>query len=499
MKRMHWSFLFCAAVAGLVLGLPLSARATLNPSFQSAEINTLDLGDTGVSTGSGGLVELNNTGLVITNVLNSTYYHNNGNNNTAMYTGQSAIIKAVLDGMAGQTNSQGQVLATWQGTQGITGINAAASPGTYGIAFAYSNNIQPSLYGSTWGGTLISSGDTANNGNNGDMLIRETYVGDANLAGQVDVANDYDTWAANFGTVVGQDPTTSTNGNVGITAGDFANYSFLNPTQPVDVANDYDLWAATFGDPPLGGVGGPVHLAGVAAVPEPSNFVLLAVAGLFGLVLFAIRRLATLISFRKVMQMRRVGVALVAICLVVALSLTAQAELVYFLRPVTGSVAGNGNNGNGPAGNSGDSEGTYTISGNGMTTPYTVDITSLPAAGTTDVISFELYAAVVGRAQPWYDQAYLTGNLWIQQTTTAGATTLVPDVGDSLWQNGFSGALGTAVGPQWGSASASGNNINDTNSKYTYPSTKSAAGSVTGSAGKLTVSVMLSPPRGRSA
>ena len=117
---------------------------------------------------------------------------------------------------------------------------------------------------------------------------------------------------------------------------------------------------------------------------------------------------------------------------------TARAELVYFLRPVTGSALGVGIN-------SGDSEGDYTIAGNGITSPFTVTIApgSLPQAGTTDVISFELYAAVVGRSLNWKYQGFNNGNIYIQETG-ASALNLVPDTADSGWANGFAGNLATA-------------------------------------------------------
>ena len=170
-------------------------------------------------------------------------------------------------------------------------------------------------------------------------------------------------------------------------------------------------------------------------------------------------------------MMRILGLSLLAVLATVEFVRppTARAELVYFLRPVTGSVSGNGGVSDGAV------QGNYTISGNGITTPFSVTINSLPAAGTTDVISFELYAAVVGRALNWKYQGYQTGNLFIQESGGSQTLNLVPDAGNALWQNGFGGQMASTGGPNnlYGSLTIAGSNFQDTNSQYTFPSTKS--------------------------
>ena len=268
-KRAFWPLLLLAASG---LGLPFASSSapaqTLNPTFQAAEISTLDLGDPSISQGPGGLIELNNTGLVITNVLDSTYWHNNGDGTTAEYTGLPAIVKAVLDG---RNNG------TWQGIQGITGMNAAQNPSTYCIAFATVDQL--GYENTTWGGVALAASDTTTNGGQGDLLIRETYVGDAMLDGTVDVAHDYMAWLSSYG------ETPALPGPVGPAAGDFDYYS-LTTGNPVDVAHDYMAWLANYGAPPLGGdvPGLDVSPAGVP-VPEPASLAMLAAAGILGLML----------------------------------------------------------------------------------------------------------------------------------------------------------------------------------------------------------------------
>ncbi len=66
----------------------------------------------------------------------------------------------------------------------------------------------------------------------------------------------------------------------------------------------------------------------------------------------------------------------------VSLAATANAELVYILKPVTGDT-------------NDARRGSYSITGNGVTTPFTVKILSAPAAGTYKDVDFELYAAII--------------------------------------------------------------------------------------------------------
>ena len=131
--------------------------------------------------GTSGLLEFNNTGLVITNVAACEYWHSNGNGTYIEYTGLPAFMIAVLDGYDN---------GSWEGHSGITGSNAITDPSEYCIAFAYASNL--GYVGQTWGGIALTASDS------NDLLIRETYMGDANLDGMVNIY-DYDTLLANAG------------------------------------------------------------------------------------------------------------------------------------------------------------------------------------------------------------------------------------------------------------------------------------------------------------
>ena len=426
-----------------------------------------------------------------------SYWHKNPNGSYTPSTGYGAVVNAIMDGLNPQVQNNGVTTGDWTGTQGISGVNARDhvdyTTQYFGIGFGYVNQTFPPFYGTNWGGVVLGNSDTASNAIDpvtgkplGDLLIRETYVGDSNLDGSVDVGNDYSMWSDNFGQTIGQNPANNAqNTGVGISSGDYGMFSFLG-NGGVDVGNDYSYWSNTFGNPlgqlgpgevvqakPVGGSAQPAAAAAqpagiVAAVPEPGTICLLLIAGVAGLFSIASKKFLTLISFGKVLVMKRVGVAVVAACIVAGLAASAQAELVYFMRPVTGSasVVGIG---------SGDSEGDYTIAGNGITAPFTVTIApgSLPAAGTTDVISFELYAALVGRTMNWKYQGFTTGNFYIQET---GATplNLVPDPGDASWENNFGGQLAVA-GPSnnlYGNPNNNNQNFQNTASGYTFPGTK---------------------------
>ena len=91
------------------------------------------------------------------------------------------------------------------------------------------------------------------------------------------------------------------------------------------------------------------------------------------------------------------------------------------------------------------------------------------------MISFELYAAVVGRALNWKYQGFETGNLFIQESGGSQTLNLVPDAGNAIWQNGFQGQLASTGGPNnlYGSLTVVGSNFQDTNSQYNFPGTRS--------------------------
>ena len=130
--------------------------ALATTAFQATRISTLDLGST---SGTGGLVELQNTGLVITDVADSTYVHWNTPAQGGGYvvdTGFSAIVSAVQDGL--DFNGTG---FDWKGQSGITGLNAQQSGvrPVYGIGFDTAGDIGVFAGGVTWGGVLLTASD----------------------------------------------------------------------------------------------------------------------------------------------------------------------------------------------------------------------------------------------------------------------------------------------------------------------------------------------------
>jgi len=190
MKRSFLSFLLFAAV-GLA---PTLAMAIQSP-FQAARVSGLTIGSPGANpdqsglgtgSGTGGLVVMQNTGYVITNIASCQYFVDQGAGNTVAYhSGYDAIVNALIDGYGGNGD--------WTGTQGFTGKNAIADSTVSGIAYGFNNAIG----WSTWGGVDLT-GDSLNNGGLGDLLIRETYLGDSLLAGVVG-DSDFSAWSNNYG------------------------------------------------------------------------------------------------------------------------------------------------------------------------------------------------------------------------------------------------------------------------------------------------------------
>ena len=121
-------------------------------------------------------------------------------------------------------------------------------------------------------------------------------VGDGSGNGMVD-AGDYTTWANNFGLPLDADVIKADfNANGGVDAGDYTtwannfgangpgNAGDINEDNKVDAA-DYTIWANNFGLD----VSGSGSQGAVAAVPEPSTF-LLTCFGLLGLTVYGWRR-----------------------------------------------------------------------------------------------------------------------------------------------------------------------------------------------------------------
>jgi len=419
MKRSFLSFLLFAAV-----GLAPALAMAVIPPFEAQRISSLVIGDPAaidavtLGSGTGGLVQLGNTGFAITDVANCRYIHDNGAGNAvSVYTGFPAILNAVIDGAD---------FGAWDGKQGITGRNAAANPSLFGIAFDYNGN----QYWNTWGGINVGA-DTANNGGLGDLLIRETWAADTSLMGEVGTG-DYDAWVLALGKTM-----PNANGQTGTPAGDFV-YDSLLFNSPVSTGA-YDAWVLTNGQGNLGGVisYGPIQPAGgpVAAVPEPSSVILLLVALAIIAVSFLLKNQLVSRLFKR-FNMKRVAICLLFLGMALGLVVSANAEMVYFLRPVSGSP-------------SDTSEGSYTIGGNGITSPWTVTIANGSA---NKDISFELYVGTYNSASGasgYQNQGVSLVAAWLKNATT-GTLPWAPDPARSSFFTGYSYSWPTANGSQLG-------------------------------------------------
>ena len=159
--------------------------------FQATRISTLQLGST---TGTGGaLAELQNTGLVITDIADSTYVHSKPAA-PVIDTGYYAIVSAVDDGY---DNGSGMAWAimrahrkeSWASTRWVR----MGAPKRLCDRVWHLNDL--GLCGRRLRGEGLPFRPATSPAKAlGDMLIRETYVGDANLDGTVDVPHDYTRW-----------------------------------------------------------------------------------------------------------------------------------------------------------------------------------------------------------------------------------------------------------------------------------------------------------------
>jgi autotransporter-associated beta strand protein len=158
----------------------------------------------------------------------------------------------------------------WNGT-GIK--SSSASVGTTAVGYATASDL------GLIGGSYTDAAGNATNLTTDAVIVKYTYVGDSDLDGDVD-ADDFSNWFANY------DPTQPT--ATGWYGGDF-NYDGFN------TADDFSEWFANF--PSNGPLSSAEFLAtagvslSVTAVPEPSAFVLGALAMTVGGVLLRRRRL----------------------------------------------------------------------------------------------------------------------------------------------------------------------------------------------------------------
>jgi hypothetical protein len=236
-------------------------------TFQATELSTLTLGST--SGTQGAMIELQDTGLVIDNIAGSTYVHQNPDGTQTTNTGYAALLSAVYDGSF--TTAEGYPTNPTQGIVSVNSINGNADAKYFGIAFANANSLGLQT---TFGGIPLNNATTGN-----QYVVRDDYLGDANMAGVVTVS-DFDLWLQG---ITGKQP-------AAWNTGDFNHGDGM--TEAVTVS-DFDLWvnAIAANLPALGdSSAGPVVSAGsVAAVPEPGTFALL-LAGATSCVVVGVRR-----------------------------------------------------------------------------------------------------------------------------------------------------------------------------------------------------------------
>ena len=153
----------------------------------------------------------------------------------------------------------------WNGN-GITSSVAAADSSHL---TALGVIVNTGLYGS--GGTISSTFD-GSTPNNGDLLIKFTYYGDANLDGAVD-GTDYSRIDASFASERGGGTNVS-----GWYNGDFNYDGVVNGSDYTLIDNAFNSQGTTLGSNPLAQLATSTsQIAGAPAVPEPTSLGLLAV------------------------------------------------------------------------------------------------------------------------------------------------------------------------------------------------------------------------------
>ena len=192
------------------------------------------------------------------------------------------------------------------------GLGNVTQPSGY-FAIGSANSTQLGSQ-TTWGGIPLTGGTN-------QCVLRETYKGDANMAGAV-TFTDYTIWANGFSYPL-LHPDCWENGDFNYGGG----VTFT----------DYTIWANSFSAhlTSVGGSAGPVQLSsGPSAVPEPGTLALF-LAGAMGLAACGLRKLRNKNFTTHVFQLSK-GSSFMKKCLLVVAAIaglaatTARADLVDF-------------------------------------------------------------------------------------------------------------------------------------------------------------------------
>jgi autotransporter-associated beta strand protein len=223
---------------------------------------------TNLSVGSGASVVVSNIGTpnaVSVGTLGVTGRFDLTNNGLVVHSGTVAAVTALL-----KTGYNG---GGWNGSTGIVSSTAAADPTHLTALGVISNSVNgTSLYGS--GGSISATFDNASPAL-GDVLVKYTYYGDANLDGAVD-GSDYTLIDAGFnsgGTLTGW------------YNGDFNYDGKIDGSDYTLIDNAFNTQGASLGSNPLALIASSTaQIAGGSPVPEPASLGILVCSGvsLFG-------------------------------------------------------------------------------------------------------------------------------------------------------------------------------------------------------------------------
>ena len=246
----------------------------------------------------------------------------------------------------------------------------------------------------------------------GAIIMRYTYLGDANLDGVVDTGTDLAAWQQGWNT---------SNGGGTIPLSQlWLNGGFSYPTDGViTTGNDLAAWQGAWKAPQLAdpsivtvlssltitGVtdGSVIHTSSVSVVPEPSSLaLLLCVAAIGSCFVICVKKFGV-----SQVRVSKVGVSVAVVISSLLFGSVAKAELMYSLAPIN------------------DAGGNVTVSGSylgGDTTnanPFSITVKN-PTAGQT--LSFELIASIKSSDTNAANDGLWTGALDIVSKNVNGAT-----------------------------------------------------------------------------